>query len=435
MKLRSLLAAGAVSLALTAMVVPAAQAQYSESSNTRRDRDKAKAKKPEVMFPAATRKDVEPKPSRLAKQVTRMFDFYDKQKYDDAIKAAEELAANGKASANDRAQAWYVAGYSALEQDSESYVRAIGYLSKALEADGLVNNTHYQVMLQVAQMLVAEEKYDQALAMADRFLTETKSNKAEALVMKGNALYRLERYPEAIAALKQAVDGSEKPQESWTQLLMASYLESDQPLLAAAIAEKTAAAKPDDKRAQLNLVGIYLQADQPEKAGQVFDRMRAANMLTESKDYESAYRLLANIEGREKDAVALINEGLSKNILQPSHEVYSFLGQFHYFADQIPEAIAAWQKAAPLAKDGETYLNLAKVLIQEGRWEEGKAAAKQAIAKGVKKMGDAWMTVARAEFGDTGKNRPAIMSAYYEAAKYPETKAQAEKAMAQLSQR
>ncbi|WP_416950098.1 cold-shock protein, partial [Stenotrophomonas maltophilia] len=33
-------------------------------------------------------------------------------------------------------------------------------------------------------------------------------------------------------------------------------------------------------------------------------------------------------------------------------------GQKGMQADQVPQAIDAWQKAAPLSKDGETYLNL-----------------------------------------------------------------------------
>ena len=40
-------------------------------------------------------------------------------------------------------------------------------------------------------------------------------------------------------------------------------------------------------------------------------------------------------------------------------------------------------KAAPLDDDGETYLNLAKVLYQEDRVKEAAQAAQQALDKGV----------------------------------------------------
>ena len=51
--------------------------------------------------------------------------------------------------------------------------------------------------------------------------------------------------------------------------------------------------------------------------------------------------------------------------------------------------IDAYKKAAPLAPDGEAYLNLARVLWQEDRIPEAKEAARQAVAKGVKKPDDA----------------------------------------------
>ena len=45
-------------------------------------------------------------------------------------------------------------------------------------------------------------------------------------------------------------------------------------------------------------------------------------------------------------------------------------------------------KAAPLAPNGEAYLNLARLLWQEDRVPEAKEAARQAQAKGVKYPAD-----------------------------------------------
>ncbi len=54
-----------------------------------------------------------------------------------------------------------------------------------------------------------------------------------------------------------------------------------------------------------------------------------------------------------------------------------------------------------------------------------------ALSKGVKQPGDAWMVVARSEFG-LG-NKAGVLAAYREAAKYPETKKTAEAALRQAS--
>jgi tetratricopeptide (TPR) repeat protein len=90
----------------------------------------------------------------------------------------------------------------------------------------------------------------------------------------------------------------------------------------------------------------------------------------------------------------------------------------------MPEAIAAYRKSLPLAKDGEPALNLARILSNEEDYAGSKAAAKEALAKGLKRPGDAWMVIGRSEFG-LG-NKAALVAAYKEAAKYPESKQQAE---------
>ena len=213
-------------------------------------------------------------------------------------------------------------------------------------------------------------------------------------MLKGQALYQSERYAEAIPVLKQAIDSSPEPKDNWLQLLMASYAEAGQAGEATKLAESIAAKSPDDKKAQLNLANVYLQADQYDKAAVVMEKLRSAGQLTEEKDYRVLYSTYANLDGKEKEVIAVINDGLQKNILKPDQQTYLALAQSYYYSDQIAPAIAAWQKAAPLSKDGETYLNLAKVFWQEDRIPEAKQAAKAALDKGVKKPEDARKIIA-----------------------------------------
>src|SRR5690606_29476715 len=109
----------------------------------------------------------------------------------------------------------------------------------------------------------------------------------------------------------------------------------------------------------------------------------------DEKEYKQLYSIYANTDNHEKDVIAVINEGLQKGILKPDYQVYLALAQSYYYTDQVPQAIANWQKAAPLSKDGETCLNLAKVLHSEGRIPEAKEAARKALDKGVKKPDEA----------------------------------------------
>ncbi|MFZ5655452.1 MAG: tetratricopeptide repeat protein [Pseudomonadota bacterium] len=401
---RRALAAALMALVSAAVAVPPAFAQSSEAEEqategtsraaaarqarerARGNRGQEQAKKAET-YPEATRKS--PDAKATAKGTTRlqkMMKAYDAAQGAEARAIADEVIADDKANAYERAFAAQIAAQVAYEADD---AKAADYLNKALAFDGLDNNGHYGAMLMLAQLQLQNEKYNEALATFDRFFAETKSAKPEHLVLKGNVLYRLERYPEAITVLRQAIDGNPEARADWQQLLMAAYAESGQAAEAMKLAETIAAKTPKDKRAQLNLAAIYLQSSNYAKAAEVLERLRAGGQLTEDRDYRQLYSVYLNLEGKEREAATVIDEGLQKGVLKGDFNTYLALAQSYYFSEQMDKAIGAYQKAAPLDDDGETYLNLARALWAANRIGEAKQAAQQAIAKGLKKPDDA----------------------------------------------
>jgi tetratricopeptide (TPR) repeat protein len=402
----SLLLSAALVLVLPAVPAKFAFAQETggvdtRAANTRAARKAAEAKKhaatdqaPE--FPNATRVSPEQKASKaLAKQLQSLMDMQEKEGVEDEVIAkADAIIANPEASPFDKSSAAYIAASAWQNKDTSDYANAIKYYQIAIDANGLHNNSHYRAMMNMANMMESDGKHEDALKAIDRYITETKSEDASAWNIKARALASLDRPAEAAAAL-----------------------------------EKLAAAKPDDKAIQMALASAYMQADQDAKAAAVFDRLHSKGMLTESKDYEAGFRLLANIDGRKKDALALIEEGMSKGIMQPSAEAYDLQAHAYYDDDNIPKAIEYWAKGAPLAKSGDMYLNLAQMYAEQSQWAQAKDAAQRGKDKGVKRMGVYWQTMARAENG-LG-NKAASTAALKEAAKYPETKKWAEAALRQ----
>ena len=404
-----LLLSATVAFVLFTTALPA-QAQYgggpdTAPANTRAAKRAAAAKKggpaaaqATPLFPAATRE--EPKQAgspALNKQLNALIDLQGKDgSDDDAIAKADAILADPKATPFDRSTAGYIAGYAWLSKETGNYTNATRYISGAIKDNGLSNNTHFQMMLQLGQMLESDGKHAEALTYVDRYMAETKTEDAKAFNLRARILV-----------------GTGKPAD------------------AAAALEALLAKKPNDKTVMMNLASVYQQSNNDAKTAEIFERMHKAGLFTESKDYEMAFRLLANIEGHDKDAMALIDEGLQKGILKPSYEMYAFQGRSYYEAEQSAKAIEAWSKAAPLAKDGEMYLNLGKLQAQNEKWAEAKVSAKSALDKGVKKQGEAWQVLASSEQG-LG-NKAAAKAAMQQAAKFPETKKWAESALRQPS--
>jgi len=383
-----------LSLTIVGVLGAAAASGAVERPSDRAERSQKKgSEKQEVMYPDATRE--EPKAKGAAKvqaKLQKLVDVYRKDDFAATRTQADELLANSAASDYDKAVAAQLGSQAAYNLDDTP--ATIAYLKQALQLNALDNNNHYQLMYMLAQVQLQEDQYTEGLATLDRYLTETKSKKPEDLALKGQGLYQAERYAEAIPALKQAIETSPEPKDNWQQLLMASYAETGKSGDAIQMAEKIAAKTPTDKKAQMNLAAVYLQADKFEQAAAILEKLRAGGLMTDEKDYRQLYTTYANMDGKEKEVIAVINDGMQKGILKPDQQTYLALAQSYYYSDQIPPAIEAWQKAAPLSKDGETYLNLAKVLWQEDRIPEAKQAAKSALEKGIKKPEEAKKIIA-----------------------------------------
>ena len=368
---------------LTAFILLAA---VPAATQARDRKDSGSEQAAEQKYPQATRKAPEQKVSPdLQAKIEKLFKAYQNKDAATVVQLADEVVSNQKASAYEHALSARIAGVTLLNTDND---KAKAYLEQAVAFDGLNNNEHYESMNLLAQMDLIDKQYDKSLAMIDRYLTETHSQDSDSLVIKGNDLYRLKRYPEAIAALKVAIDGSQQPKPEWLNLLMAAYFDAGQPQEATKIAEDMIARNPDDKALQLNLASSYMEAGQEDKATALLEKLRASGKLDQTQDYHNLYAMYLNHD-KNKEGIAVIKEGLQKGLLKEDFDTMNSLAQAYWFSGQSDQAIAAYRKAAPLAPNGETYLNLARALLNEGHLAEASRAAQQALDKGVRNPGDA----------------------------------------------
>lgn len=379
------------------MLATTAALAQSQTRAEERRAERAKrggAETPEQRYPEATREEPEARPSRTGStRLNKLSDAYEAQDVAQTQVLADEIIADEKSNSYEKSMAARIAGAVLIGQDD---AKALDYFQRALQSDGLKNNDHYEVMSIIAQLHAQEDRYDEALAMMERLQTETRSQDPNLLALEGNILLRQERYPEAIALLKPLVDSPEAKPE-WQQMLMAAYAEAGQGAEASRLAEQIATSTPDDKRSQLNLAATYLQTDQYDKAAAVYEALRAKGELTEEREYRNLMASYLSLDDAQAKAIEVINEGLEKGVLKPDHQTYVALAQAYYFGEpqQLSQAIGAYQKAAPLAPTGETWLNLAKLLANEGRMPEAKQAAQSALDKGIKNPDEAKRILSR----------------------------------------
>ena len=364
---RPLFVALATALAL-ATLATAADAQQQASSPTMREqrakrmaelgKGKEEAKQAEqkpAQYPNATRVSPDAKANgKLVKNLQALQEAYEKQDMTGAIAKAEQIAAMPAAGAYEKSFAYSMAGNAAADMDDQA--KAADYFRKAVDANGLDNDSHFNTMYNLAVIQFGNEKYADALATMDRFLAETRSDKPEHQSFRAGILANLDRNDEAAAIYKDLV-----------------------------------ARNPSDKRLLMNAVAALQGAEKFDQANVLLEDAYKRGMLSESRELRALYVGYMNAQ-RWADAQKVIEDGVSKGILQSGPDLardYQVLAQNAYVDDKIALAIELYGKAAPMAADGEAYLNLAKVLEYSGKKAQAKEAAQKALDKGVKKPDEA----------------------------------------------
>jgi len=393
-----------------------------------KDSNASKEKK-EALYPNATR--TEPKldltSEKDQKALNEGLDAVNAQEKDKAVQVLQPIIDSSKSK---YAQALALQGLANLHYNDGDVKGAIDLLKRSLDNGTMPNDTYFQLQYMLAQFYLASEQYQPALDTIAKWRAEGKKETADSYALEGNAYYRLEKYPQAIAAIKKAQSLTDKPQDSWNQILMASYAESGQGDQAAQLAQQQLAANPNDSTALNNAVAVLMQSQKYPEAIQLMEKGKAAGAFKTEKDYVNLAKLYlvtgqesADPKANANKAVATLEEGMSKGVVPASYDNYKLLGDAAYVAENPSKAIAAYQKAMPMAKDGEAAIRAGQLLLSENKYSEAKGLIQQGIDKGVAKKGTAYMLLAEACRGL--KDKPGAIAAMQKAAQDPDTAAKA----------
>lgn len=386
---------------------------------------KDEAPKKEALYPNTTRQ--EPKLDLTnAKDQKAINEGLDAVSAGDKENAESVLQPIAESSKSKYAQALALQGLANLKYNNDDLKGAIATLQQSLAIGVLPNDTYFQLMYELAQFQMADDQYQAAIDTLHKWRDEGKRETPESYALEGNAQYRLEKYPEAIAAIKKAKSLTDKPQETWDQILMASYAQSGQKDEATKLAQDQLAANPNDPTARRNAVTVYVNAEKYPEAIDLLEKARAAGTLTDGTDHATLaklYLLQAQASDDPKPSAAkgaqVLQDAIDKNLVPADAENYRLLGQAYEMADNSAKAVVAYNKAVPLAKDGEAALRAANLQLIESNYSQAKALLQQALSKGVKHKGTAYMLLAECE--RALKNKPAAIAAMQQAAQQPET--------------
>jgi hypothetical protein len=350
----------------------------------------------------------------------------------DKAKATQLLQPIIDGSKSKYAKALALQGMASLAYNQGDLKGAINLLQQSLADGVLPNDTYFQLEYELAQFYLADQQYQKSIDTVEKWRAEGKRETADSYALEGNAYYRLQKYPEAIAAIKkaEAMPGAQ-PKASWNQILMAAYAESGQSDQASQLAQQQLSSNPNDPDALNNAVAVLMQAQKYPEAIKVMEDARAKGNLKTEKQYVNLAKLyLITGQNSSSDpkpyadkAIAVLDDGMGKGVVTASYDNYKLLGDAAYIGGENAKAIDAYKKAMPMAKDGEAAVRAGQLLLSENKYSEAKGLIQQGIDKGVQHTGTAYMLLAEAKRGL--KDKAGAIAAMHKAEQDPSTASKA----------
>ncbi|MCE5233840.1 MAG: tetratricopeptide repeat protein [Mizugakiibacter sp.] len=318
-----------------------------------------------------------------------------------------------------------------LKYNAGDYKGAVALYKQLLDLNSLPNDSYFGSMLNMVTAYAADEQYQQADEQMKVWREQGRSESPDSYYVEGTIDYHLQKFPEAIAAVNKAIalnGGASK--DSWDNLLLVCYGETKQYDQMDKMVDEALAKDPTKTTKLNNALVVYQNNAEYARMGALMEKAAAKGALTTEDNYilmGQVFQVMAQNADSQAQAESYaakgtqaVLDGIAKGVVKPGYKPYKLIGDTYRIAGNTAKAMEAYAKAAPDAPDGELDLLRAQVLIQDQlKYAEGKAALQQALKKGVKRQGAAYLLLGNAEL--KMKNNAAAIAAYKRAAEDSET--------------
>lgn len=319
------------------------------------------------------------------------------------------------------AQVYQTIGYVYAQQDD--FAKAAEYFQKCLELKALPLHATLNTMYSLAQVNAAREKFLESVPLLQDYLANREPANPDAHFFYGQVLAQLDQKASAIKHVERAIELSSSPNETWYRLLVALYYEAKSYSKAASALTTLLNINPDKKEYWQQLSSIYVATNEDDKALATLEAAHKKGFLIEERDILQLVRL-SLFRGIPYKAAVYLETAIDQGIVEKNKKNFELLADSWIRAQEVDRALAALEKAAPLADDGSVYVRQGQLYLEKEEWESSVKSLEAGIKKGgLERPGLAYVAMGIAQYR---LGRPkASLEAFRQAQKYPQQKKQA----------
>ena len=315
-----------------------------------------------------------------AKRIVSAQEALATEQWSEALTILQEMKDRKKLNGIETATMWQFYGFIYSSQNPPNYKKALVAFEKALAPNALPEATQTATYMNVAQLYVMQEQYSKAIQTFDQYFAAVETPSPDAYYMYAIALTQKGRHRKAIPWTLKAIDSSAAPKEAWLQLASSLYFETKQYKKASGVLEILIARFPK-KNYFIQLAALSNELGNEARALAVLELAYHQKMLNQDSEYRNLAQLYLSRE-IPYQAGRVMQKGMKAGIIKKDRKAYDLLAQSWLLARERELALPALHASAKRANDGNAYIRLAQLYLDQAEWQEAQEALASAVAKG-----------------------------------------------------
>lgn len=257
--------------------------------------------------------------------------------------------------------------------------RARPALENALLQPGLPLNTQADIKLFLGQLVLGAEEYPEALELLEFWYANTESKPQPSNFFSlSYANYQTGNLPRAEMFVEQAINSTNKPNDSWFQVYYQVLFEQKKFAKALRVLHGLIDRVPDEPRYWRMLANHHMQVEEAKQALSAMAIAYNAGMFEDIADKKRVASLYGYIEIPEKSA-RLTEQWVSEGLIEPDAETLRRLGDLWLLSRHREKAKGYLQRAANADKNPKTFELLASLHFEDEEWKLAYSTFLQAL--------------------------------------------------------
>ncbi|MDF1880026.1 hypothetical protein JHD50_01710 [Sulfurimonas sp. MAG313] len=280
----------------------------------------------------------------------------------------------------------------------ENNVLALKYYKKALTYEALPKAQLSNTYLNIIQIVMDAQKYEETLVYLDKLIALTTPPKPEYFVYQANAHLALQNYAKVITSLDKAISVSKKTKTNWIKTKFYAHYMLKEYSNAVDMLKLLIQREPKSKEYWIQLSSLYVVDEHLNKALCALDISRLAKAELSENEWLQLISWL-RFQNIPYKAAFLMQEGIDNKVISSSEKHLDTLGDMYYESKEYTQALHWYDKAANLSKNGNIYFKIAQIQSNNRHYLKAVDAIKHSLNKKDKeKVGAKYLLMAKAYY-------------------------------------